>query len=137
MNEIESLSTILQLPLRQLEADVHDIAWSWESVMESNTGSIKQAIITLFHLASVYLRGRGYRMGNYQGLRKNGFKAAMLCTEVARYVVGEGNIIFPSLHLLGFSSLDSTLEIIARGLATTQIDIIAEANRILRQKRGE
>lgn len=124
----------LGLPLRELEADIHDIAWGWEIIMENSTQDVKQARIVLLFLVRAYLRGRGYRMGNYQGTVKHLWKVTALCAEVIKEVIEQGPIIYKALHTLGFKAFESVLELLAEKPDVDQ-NIIDEANRILREKQ--
>ena len=130
----QALLKTLGLPLRELEADIHDIAWAWEIIMENSTQNVKQARIVLLFLVRAYLRGRGYRMGNYQGAVKHLWTLTALCVEVIKEVIEQGPIIFKALHTLGFNSFESVLEVLTEKRDVNQ-NIIDEANRILREKQ--
>lgn len=132
---LEALSTITQLPTKRLFFDIKDLAWQWENIIEeSDQTHWRHALSALHLLAHAYLRGLGYRMGNIQGFRSHHYKLALLCSEIIRYVVEEGPIIFTTLHRYGFSSLDKALEVM-KAEVTPNTGILAQAEQILRESQ--
>jgi hypothetical protein len=130
----DRIATILGIPLSVLKADIADISWTWEILVEDNRADKKQAVRSLRGLVRSYIRGRGCRMGNYQGFMKHRLTYAYLCTEVVRYVIDEGEILLPHLHTLGFNSLESALNILRDEIS--QPDIMEQAEQILKEHRG-
>lgn len=127
-SSLEALSHTMQLPTKRLFGDIKDLAWRWEITVDLTHE--KRALAVLHNLLHAYLRGLGYRMGNIQGFRTHSYKLALLGTEITRYVVGEGPIIFPALHRYGFSSVEKALEVMRAEVMPT--DILAQAEQILR-----
>lgn len=135
MDMRESLSTTLRVPRRNLDQDIRQLAYAWdEALAAAEMPAVNQAFPCLCALVRMYLRGRGLRMGNYQGYKRHGLTSAMMATVVVMTVIEEGPIIFPLLHKLGFDSWDTARETL-RG-QVGGFDILSAAEDILNQKEG-
>ena len=65
------------------QSDVKDISWRWHHTITSiEYLSGKNALVVLDSIVHAYMRGRGYKMGNRQGLEKHSNKALKLSSLV-------------------------------------------------------
>ncbi len=65
------------------QSDVKDISWRWHHTITSvEYLSAKNALVVLDSIIYAYMRGRGYKMGNRQGMEKHSNKALKLSSLV-------------------------------------------------------
>ena len=134
MDAIELTRQALGIDAKSFNADLVDIAYRLEQIIAPNDkGGSKQVMTTLIELAGAYLRGRGYKMGNWRGVRAHKVKQALICTSVIMKVEEKGEIFFPALHRLGFGSVEQGCSTM-KGLGVNY-DILDEAERILREEK--
>ena len=97
-------------------ADITWLAKTWERIVAEIEYPTKRFVIDVgYHIAEVFLRGRGIRLGSYQSFEKNSMLCADLLTQVVRRVVEDEakEIWFPSLVKIGLGSAEKALEIVA------------------------
>jgi len=100
----ETIAKQLGLSKSTLRVDVKSLAWEWQELVFSlDYCSGKLAIFMLFSLVKAYMRGRGFKMGNYQGYLRHHEKSTFLVTEVIDVVL-KGGAVYESLQKFGFTS---------------------------------
>ena len=124
IESLETLSATLGVRSRIVEADIKDLARSWEEPLrDAKFADPRLAFYVLRAVARAYLRGRNLRMGNSQGLRRHESKEAMLMKILAQYAAEES--VFDCLHEIGVSSVESFASAL-----NSYFDIVDEANCI-------
>ena len=125
-----------------LESDIKDMAWVWdEAVSEIHQPSARVVFYTLRAMTRSYLRGRGLRMGNWQGWEKHSFTETMLMMCLVGYVTGEEGTVFEALRQAGLSSVESFLDRFIRDTAECkgkkrELDILEQVRRMLDEQEG-
>lgn len=109
MPDINEVASTLGIKPRVLSADIKELAWLWEEAMEDvQAMNPLAAMDTLNPIVKAYLRGKGIRMGNWQGIWRH-------CTtkaHVARLVILQASQeceLFKRLSACGVGSLDDFL----------------------------
>ncbi len=133
--DLKRTSDALGIKSHVLEADVKEMAWLWEEATrktDSPTPPFLWAV--LGSVVEAYLRGRGFRMGNYQGVSRHIEKK----TAIRRLVIScaAENEIFHSLHKAGVTSLDGFRDAIIHSMAVTEYDILDEVKQFLGDEEG-
>jgi len=127
VESLETLSTMLGVKSRIIEADIKDLAWVWEETLsQAKFADPKLAFYVLRAVSRSYLRGRDLRMGNHQGLWRHQWKEAALMTVLVQYVSDDD--VFDCLHQAGVISIKSFTSAL-----NSYFDIVDEANRILQE----
>jgi len=106
-----------QLGLSQstLKADVKELAWEWEAlVLSLDYCTTKLAIKILCSLVKAYMRGRGFKMGNYKAYLRHHAKSNFLIAEVVEVVL-KGGAVYESLQKFGFTSVDDIVSRLSQG----------------------
>ena len=137
MNEsIETARELMELNDRIFNADLADIAFQFDRILgHAEPNRIAVAIDILLSLVTVYLRGRGYRIGNSKAWKAHGLKFAWVATAVIAKIEERGRFWYPNASKAGLESLESAV----KGFYTScgGSDIVKEAEDILRRKGGE
>jgi len=98
-----------------LTADLRELAWLWEDlVARLDYCTFKLAAAILFSLVKAYMRGRGFKTGNFQGFRRHSLKYTLLVRSVVELVVNGGSF-YESLQNVGFNSVDRILPRLREG----------------------
>lgn len=106
VESIEIVSNTLGVKSRIVEADIKNLARSWEEPLkDAKFADPRLAFYVLKAVARAYLRGRNLRMGNSQGLQRHQSKEAMLMRILVRHAAGES--MFDCLHEIGVTSEES------------------------------
>jgi len=127
VESLETLSAMLDLKSRIIEADIKDLAWLWEETLsEAKFADPRLAFHVLRAVSRSYLRGRNLRMGNFQGLNRHQWTKATLMIVLVRYVSDKE--VFDCLHQAGVTSIKSFTSVL-----NSYFDIVDEANRILQE----
>jgi hypothetical protein len=131
VESLETLSTMLGVKSRIIEADIKDLAWVWEETLsQARFADPRLAFYVLRALSRSYLRGRDLRMGNHQGLRRHEVTEAKLMRILVGYAAGE--IIFGCLHEVGVISLQSFIVAL-----NSYADIADEVNDTLQEEQND
>lgn len=76
------------------QSDVNDLSWRWHHTITSiDYLSAKNALVILDSVVYAYMRGRGYKMGNRQGMEKHSNKALKLSSLIIEDASGKFNDI--------------------------------------------
>jgi len=103
--KLDSLSAALGIKPQVLEADIKELAWSWDEVVrEMGLTNPERLLLVLSYLCRTYLRGRNVRMGNYQGIWRHIDKKAAAIMLTIEHVTSE-QYCFESLHKAGVTSV--------------------------------
>lgn len=134
---LEGVSWDLGVKARIVEADIRDLAWCWElSVGEVKILTHESIHQILVSITRAYLRGRGRRMGNWQGYLRHRYTQAALFVLIVQHVV-EHPVMFESLHEAGVTSEEAYKDIKRKAVKKSlglEYDILEESEKILRER---
>lgn len=104
--DINELAATLGIKPKVLWADIKELAWLWEEAMEDvQTLNPLTAMDALHPIVTAYLRGKGFRMGNYQGISRHGTTMRRVAFLVAIQASGECEV-FSRLCACGIGSME-------------------------------
>lgn len=133
----ERLSSELEVPLKQVRGDIKQIAYAWDDILDYDLSlAKKKACASLIPLVRIYLRGKGYRMGNSRSFTSHSLKFSLTYASVIKFVIEAGRECFPILHSMGFSSWEEAQGTLRYYLGRERFDIIEEAETILKESEG-
>jgi len=116
-----------------LEADIRDMAWVWEEAVGEICQPSPRAVFSILRVGTrSYLRGRGLRMGNWQGWEQHGLTESWLMMCLISYVVKESSgHTFRALRQAGLTSIEAFVESMRRHLKAKEFDILVEVRQML------
>ena len=96
------------------KADIRWLATVWEGLVGRVDYPTRVFAVALLHdLVAAFMRGKGFRLGNYTQQQKHGWKHADLMTSVLGEVVERdgAETWYPALRKVGFDSLMGAVEV--------------------------
>ena len=138
MNEsIKEASKLMNLRYDVLLGDLTEIAYNFNKILEAvKIITVRGALEILFGLVTVYLRGRGYRMGNTRGFEAHGLKAAWVSTAVIARIAERGRHWYPRAFEVGLEDINKLVNALSPSPDIISPDIMEVAEDILRRKGG-
>ncbi len=131
VESIEIVSNTLGVKSRIVEADIKNLARSWEEPLkDAKFADPRLAFYVLKAVARAYLRGRNLRMGNSQGLQRHLVKEGTLMRILVRYAAGASS--FDCLHEIGVTSEESFVAAL-----NSYSDIADETRSILQEVKQD
>ena len=132
--KLDSLSTVLGVKSQVLEADIKELVWFWEEIVEGiSSTSPELVLLVLTYLCKAYLRGRNVRMGNYQGIWRHIDKKAAAIMLTIEHVAGD-KYGFDSLHKAGVTSVREFRDAVMGFAKDKNYDILDEVKQFLNEK---
>ncbi len=128
--KLEQAADSLGVKPHVLQADIKELAWSWEEVIRNIDSPTPLLLLTVLgYLVKAYLRGRNVRMGNYQGIARHVWKK----TAIVRLVIdcAAKDEVLESLHKAGVTSTDGFRDAVLNSTRTDGYDILEEVKRFL------
>lgn len=134
--DLEGAADDLGVKSRILEADIKELAWSWEEVISNIDSPTPPVLLTVLgYLVRAYLRGRNVRMGNYQGIARHVWKK----TAIVRLVIdcAAKDEVLESLHKAGVTSADGFRDAVLNSTRADDYDVLEEVRRFLEGEGGQ
>jgi len=126
----------LGIKSRVLQADINELAWFWEELISEVHSPAPSSLLTVLgYLVNAYLRGRDFRMGNYQGIKRHLWKK----TAIMRLVIdcAAKDKVLDSLHKAGVTSAEAFREAVIRSTGVSDYDVLEEVKQFLaEEERG-
>lgn len=133
---LEQAAASLGVKTHVLQADIKELAWTWEEVISNIDSPTPPLLLTVLgYLVKSYLRGRNVRMGNYQGIARHVWKK----TAIVRLVIdcAAKDEVLESLHKAGVTSTDGFRDAVLNSTRADDYDVLQEVRRFLEGEGGE
>ena len=133
---LERAADDLGIKIRILQADIKELAWSWEEVISNIDSPSPPLLLTVLgYLVKSYLRGRNFRMGDYQGIKRHLWKKTAIMRLVTECAAKDKAL--DSLHKVGVISVEAFREAIIRSTEAPDYDVLEEVKQFLEEEGGE
>lgn len=133
---LEQAAESLGVKPHVLQADIKELAWSWEGVISNIDSPSPPLLLTVLgYLVKSYLRGRNFRMGNYKGFTRHAWKK----TAIVRLVIdcaAKDNVL-ESLHKAGVTSADGFRDAVLNSMRTAGYDILEDIRQFLEKEEED
>ena len=134
--ELERAADALGIKSRVLEADIKELAWFWEEVISEVDSPTPPLLLTVLgYLVKAYLRGRDFRMGNYQGIWRHIWKKTAIVRLVIECAVK--NAALASLHKAGLTSVEGFRYAVIRSAKISDYDVLEDVRQFLEGEGGD
>jgi hypothetical protein len=118
-----------------LQADIKGLAWLWEQIISEVHSPAPSLLLTVLrHLVKAYLRGRDFRMGNYQGIKRHLWKKTAIMRLVTECAAKDKEL--DSLHKAGVISVGVFREAVIRSTEAPDYNVLEEVKQFLEEEEG-
>ena len=127
---LDNVSKRLGISTERLQSDISDTAWHLECLIKDRD----QPVVTVLrYFAIVYMRGLGFRLGNFVNLRKHLPLLGDLCVEIIFYISRNADI-YPAVisHIGTLEGVDKDIDSIIE-----RHEIMDEVHKILTEKENK